>query len=222
MFKKVRSNRELLGFDDRWLMLIGIPFTSLIITVLMHSRDIEVNPLFALQAFPISLFYTIIFWIVMRWVLLYCRDRYFSPGQARQRIWVEIVGVLIVYTIVKGILDLFVDEALCTFFGHEEPEGISMIVLSLTVSFFVLTIYETMFFYSQLQKSQLEQEELKREHIISQLESLKNQVNPHFLFNSMNTLAQLIPVDSERAVKFVEKLSKVYRYILEIKDQELI
>ncbi|NJN33887.1 MAG: histidine kinase [Saprospiraceae bacterium] len=46
----------------------------------------------------------------------------------------------------------------------------------------------------------------------------KNQVNPHFLFNSLNTLVHIIPETPETAVRFVQKLSKVYRYILEIRE----
>ena len=66
------------------------------------------------------------------------------------------------------------------------------------------------------------QEQLKRENIESQLEVLKNQVKPHFLFNSLNTLASLIPDDPDLAVDYVQNLSKVYRYILEIKNKKLI
>jgi len=222
MFKRKRSNKELIGFNDRWLMVIGIPFTALVISLLMFNREIEANPAFVFNTFPISLFYTTVYWIVMRWLLLYCRDTYFQSNEARKRIVLEVVLVLIVYTVVKFLLDITVHDFLSQVMGAYEPRGLTMVVLSLTVCFFVLTIYESLFFYSQLEKAKLEQEELKREHIISQLEGLKNQVNPHFLFNSMNTLAQLIPEDSGRAVKFVEKLSKVYRYILEIKDQKVI
>ena len=51
---------------------------------------------------------------------------------------------------------------------------------------------------------------------------MKNQVNPHFLFNSLNTLTYLIPEEPDKAVNFVQKLSKVYRYILEIRDQKIV
>ncbi len=68
----------------------------------------------------------------------------------------------------------------------------------------------------------MEKEKLERENIQSQLEGLKNQVNPHFLFNSLNTLTYIIPEDQNLAVRFVQQLSKVYRYILEIRDRKLI
>ncbi len=56
----------------------------------------------------------------------------------------------------------------------------------------------------------------------SQLDTLRNQVNPHFLFNSLNTLSSIIHDEPDLAVDFVQKLSKVYRYILEIREKDLI
>ncbi len=63
---------------------------------------------------------------------------------------------------------------------------------------------------------------LQKENIKSQFEVLKNQVNPHFLFNSLNVLSSLIYIDKDAAAKFVRQLSKVYRYVLEYKDKETI
>lgn len=63
---------------------------------------------------------------------------------------------------------------------------------------------------------------LQEENIISQFESLKAQVNPHFLFNSLNVLSSLIFIDPKKAAKFVRQLSKVYRYVLEHKDLDTI
>lgn len=97
-----------------------------------------------------------------------------------------------------------------------------MSVSTLVMIFLVVAIYETIYFYQQLKQSIQEKEELQRENIKSQLEGLKSKVNPHFLFNSLNTLAYLIPEDADKSVKFVQKLSKVYRYILEMSDERLI
>lgn len=65
-------------------------------------------------------------------------------------------------------------------------------------------------------------ERQQKENIISQLESLKNQVNPHFLFNCLNTLSALIHEDTDAAEKFILKLTNVYRYVLEQKDKSLV
>lgn len=64
--------------------------------------------------------------------------------------------------------------------------------------------------------------QLQKENLQSQFEMLKQQVNPHFLFNSLNVLSSLIKLEPELAEKFTEHLSKVYRYVLENKDNELV
>jgi LytS/YehU family sensor histidine kinase len=79
-----------------------------------------------------------------------------------------------------------------------------------------------MYLFQRLKNSISEAERLKRENIQSQLDTLKNQVNPHFLFNSLNTLASLIEESPQTAVAYVQELSQVYRYILQSKEHELI
>lgn len=64
--------------------------------------------------------------------------------------------------------------------------------------------------------------ELQKANLQSQFQMLKQQVNPHFLFNSLNVLTSLIKTEPDLAEKFTEQLSKVYRYILENKDKDLV
>jgi len=65
-------------------------------------------------------------------------------------------------------------------------------------------------------------EQLKRENLIAKYEALKNQVNPHFLFNSLNTLSGVVEQKPELATDFIKKLSDIYRYVLEQSDKELV
>ena len=60
---------------------------------------------------------------------------------------------------------------------------------------------------------------MEKEHILSQYEILKNQINPHFLFNSMNILTSLIPRNPQTAVKFTKQFSKVFRTLLEMNEE---
>lgn len=78
------------------------------------------------------------------------------------------------------------------------------------------------FFYAQWSDSLKREQQLEQEKLIFQHETLKNQVNPHFLFNSLNTLSSLVSTDSQLSEKFIQKLSSVYRYVLENKDKELV
>jgi two-component system LytT family sensor kinase len=68
----------------------------------------------------------------------------------------------------------------------------------------------------------LENEHLKNENLLVQLSSLKNQLNPHFLFNSLNTLSWLINEDKGKSQHYLQKLSQVLRYSLSMQEQSLV
>ena len=70
----------------------------------------------------------------------------------------------------------------------------------------VVSLYEAIYFFQKYKRSAIETEQLKKEMVQSQLETLKSQVNPHFLFNSLNTLVSVIPEDPDKAVDFVDRI----------------
>jgi sensor histidine kinase YesM len=86
----------------------------------------------------------------------------------------------------------------------------------------VAAFYELLLFMEAWKKAVQEAESLKKINVMVQLDSLKNQVKPHFLFNSLNTLTALVEKDTTAAVTFIAQLSKVYRYLLQSNEKELI
>ncbi|MCU4176212.1 sensor histidine kinase [Carboxylicivirga sp. N1Y90] len=99
-----------------------------------------------------------------------------------------------------------------------------MMSLKIAFSFLVISslISNSILFFGKWKDAAVEQEKLKHEHTALQYETLKSQVNPHFLFNSLNALIQLIHSDPYRAEAFVKKLSYLYRYVLEQKNNETV
>lgn len=94
------------------------------------------------------------------------------------------------------------------------------------VYFFVmvmlLVISRTIVLNNQSKLDAVEKEQLKQQSLQNELAALKNQVNPHFLFNSLNSLSFLVREDQKAAGKFINKISFLYRYILQSKDQDLV
>lgn len=72
------------------------------------------------------------------------------------------------------------------------------------------------------QTSLRREQKLREENLIFQNQTLRNQVNPHFLFNSLNTLSGLIPEHPDSAERFILKLSSIYRYILENSPKDTV
>lgn len=100
-------------------------------------------------------------------------------------------------------------------------QGFMMIKISLGFLLMSMLITNAILFFVNWKKSVVAQEQLKREQLNLQYEALKNQVNPHFLFNSLNSITSLIKKDPDKAIEFVKKLSDVFRYVLEQKDNEI-
>lgn len=81
-----------------------------------------------------------------------------------------------------------------------------------------------MFYYALRQKKELENSvnKLKKEVVTSKYKSLKSQISPHFLFNSLNTLTSLMYEDRDLASDFVSRLASCYRYILDNREEDLV
>jgi LytS/YehU family sensor histidine kinase len=86
----------------------------------------------------------------------------------------------------------------------------------------VFSIYFSLHFLRHWRKSELEMERYQKENIRSQLDSLKNHLDPHFLFNNLNILASLIDKNKEASKEFIHKFAEVYRSILKSKSDDLI
>ena len=101
-------------------------------------------------------------------------------------------------------------------------ENISYLIISIAITLFINSVFVSMAFFKSWRQTLQEKEELKRERINAEFATLKNQINPHFLFNSLNTLTSLIEENPKTATDFVQKLSSVYRYVLTQKDKDII
>jgi len=92
--------------------------------------------------------------------------------------------------------------------------------IAIMLSAFYLTLNTRS--YQQLKNVQLKAEQLEKEAVLSQFEALKNQLSPHFLFNSLSILTSLVHEDADLSEQFIKQLSRAYRYILEQRDQALV
>ena len=213
--------KDVTGFDDRMVLIIGLPLSSILISLLLFSDQyVAGNWGFLSVCIPMSFAYTSAFWFALRWAYYWLKRRYPAMGQIGKRLVGMLLAFFAAYVVVNTVLGtLFAVSGLDH--GVEPPQVVKFIS-ALMVSALVIATYEVLSFYLQLQSAVAEKAELERRNVESQLESLRNQVNPHFLFNSLNTLVYLIPEEPDKAVRFVQQLSKVYRYVLESREARLI
>ncbi|MCE7066343.1 sensor histidine kinase [Dyadobacter sp. CY326] len=90
------------------------------------------------------------------------------------------------------------------------------------LSFVILFVLISRSFLLEWRNAAIESEQLKTERFAQQYQSLKDQLNPHFLFNSLNVLSNLVYESPDTAAKFIRQLSGIYRYVLEVQQEELV
>lgn len=106
--------------------------------------------------------------------------------------------------------------------GYFWDSALFMMKIAFTFIFAGSLISNSILFFKNWKEAAVQQEKLKREQLALQYETLKSQVNPHFLFNNLNALTALIHTNQEKAIDFVKQLSEVYRYVLDQKDSEMV
>lgn len=170
----------------------------------------------------LSFIFIFTFWQGNYMILMFFRKRYPAIEQTNYRILFTVVSVLF-YTI---LAEICVKLTLGNVLKFMEPlswesfyEGF---YVSIITTIIIMLIYETSYFFSQWKKEMVAAETLKSQQLKMELSVLKNQISPHFLFNSLNTLVTLIDEDQRTASEFTERLSEVYRYILLNKEKELV
>lgn len=136
---------------------------------------------------------------------------------------------LIITNINASIIITIFTSILYHFFKTDHPAYqnygsilFSGIIVAIVANSIIMLIIESYFLIKAWIKSKLELEQLKREKAESQYAALRNQVNPHFLFNSLNTLSSLIRTSPEKAIDFVDRFSKIYRYVLDVNDKIVV
>lgn len=93
---------------------------------------------------------------------------------------------------------------------------------------FFISIYMVFVFHEFISLNQdnyilkLKSEMLHKQNYLTKYEALRNQVNPHFLFNSLNVLSSLVYIDAKKADQFIKKFSDIFRYVLELNQEKLV
>jgi two-component system, LytTR family, sensor kinase len=209
------SSVQYLGVNDLWFRIIGIPVVGAFIPLIFFNQIFGTHGYWTNLWF--SMFYTALYWHICRYFFIKGNSKYPDIKDNSVRLfWILGLCLVFIFSVCNTIH--FCIEPYLGVSIREIPKIIQINAASF-VSFLVIAgMYESMRYLSLLKKTLVEKEQLERENVVSQLEGLKNQVNPHFLFNSLNTLIHIIPENPDTAIRFVQKLSKVYRYILEIRD----
>ncbi len=145
-------------------------------------------------------------------------------GNITKRIFVEAFLVILLATAFQSLLLYLLEGTRMIYIRRELTfqDYWQNIIFTNTVTIIATAIFEGAFFFRNWRDSLIATERLQKEQAMSQVASLRSQMDPHFLFNSLNVLSGLIKQDPNRAEAFVNDFAKVYRYLLEVKDEMVV
>jgi two-component system, LytTR family, sensor kinase len=129
------------------------------------------------------------------------------------------ITAAMIISLIAFVLDRFYPEMMQ---GKRAVMYFDNITVAIVINMIALGIIEGNSIFIMWKESLLNTERLKRENIESQFEVLKNQVNPHFLFNSLNVLSSLVSQSPEKAREFIGEFSRIYRYIFDVGNEAVI
>jgi sensor histidine kinase YesM len=209
--------------QDRQLLLFGIPLVSVLMLLPEAQHSFRSVPAF-LVSWPISLAYTLTIWLGTRAIWQRLRRRFPQVGQTAVRLWWLAAACLLYASLATVIITVSLTLILpIEIFGVLSAERLFVQVLvNLVPTLVVILVYESKHFFQQWEQNVRRAEQLIQAGVQSQLEALQSQLDPHFLFNSLNTLAALIEPGNIPAQQFVEQLSDVYRYVLLSRDKKTV
>ncbi|GAA0872289.1 histidine kinase [Gangjinia marincola] len=198
-------------------------FLTLVIILYLAGNDIGLDEALWIQYYTAIIYSTVLYlcnFIFFRAFIKNYKDKIFTL----KVLSMGLVGAILISFIGIFILHFFFDvivdgENIVDFI---ENENLGMYWISILISIVATIIFYIIYYYKSRQEDKVKVQKIIAGTASAKFDALKNQLDPHFLFNSLNVLTSLIEENPDQAQKFTTSLSKVYRYVLEQKSKELV
>ncbi|MFT3824423.1 MAG: histidine kinase [Chitinophagaceae bacterium] len=210
--------------NDKWFRIIGIPSVAMLANLLFYHNGFRNSTVAFWDNFMVEFMIVGLNWEINRLYIIYSRRRYPYREDIKKRIITGIIGHFLITSALMCSLVYILD--ITHFYGSSvhftfPSSYLYNIYMGNLFAILIIGIYEGIYYFRKWHVTSVEAEALKKENLQSQLDSLKREINPHFLFNNLSSLSSLIMEDQLQAVKFVKELSSVYRYLLQANDSDL-
>jgi len=199
-------------------LIISMLFFFIMLITFIFARTNDIGHTFnfteslGADKFLMFFFNTFLLYILLQfqfWVVKHIKN-------GRKRIIVMISGSLLLLFVLSPVF-----SQIQWFFNQQVPQAVLLIVhLTKDLLIFIITLLFTALIYAWdiNQKKTLENQKLLLKSLQNRYDALKNQVDPHFLFNSLNTLNGLVGYDDDRAHEYISELSSIFRYTMQNKQ----
>ncbi|MFI5154073.1 MAG: sensor histidine kinase [Chitinophagales bacterium] len=208
--------------NDIGIRLILIPFFGIAIPLITKlNQDINLTHWITKFSYAYTILIAFIIWQGNRYLLFTLRS-YFDWFDKPVR---KIVALLLAITFYTIPISAVLLTGWYYIFAQGQVNWNTLFTSTLIIMIcvvFITHVYETVFLVRDSESEMLKNEQLEKAKAQAELEALKNQIDPHFIFNSLNTLSHLIEDDPNRARLFNDNMAEVFRYILGNKGKALV
>jgi two-component system LytT family sensor kinase len=172
-----------------------------------------------MKAFLLSFIRTALIWNGSMFIIQYALKRYPVFKETAKLIAFQVVS-LCLFVLLVELGEIYTAEHFLKV-AISQSDKTALIIGSLLITFMISSIYASVAFFIQWKANLLRTQALEKANLEARYDTLRNQVNPHFLFNSLNTLLMLVN-DNPVASKYVESISEIMRYMLQSRDKEAV
>ena len=203
-----------LGFNDIGFMVLGIFILSFVTDYIFENSFARYPFPQAVLSWSVSLIFATFDWTIIRTVVIILRKKYPHLKDDVKRMALLVLTIVVVVIGIDTLGGVIISALNDVPFYY--PNRFQVQLPIILVSTMTIAIYEAIYYNIRLKKSIREEEQSKQAIVQAQLDALNNRAQPHFFFNSLNTLRDIIDFNSKEDAKlFVDKLSDVYRFILQ-------
>lgn len=202
------------------LLLSFYTFLNTVLCDVYHYFRIDIEWYYSLLTIAGVTFLT---WEGNRIIKPYFKRKFFTPKTKFRFLVIFFLAGTVIAFLAAVIMVYIVGKIFHQYSWSQlaNPYKLNIIYGTLINLFFHL-LNAILFFFKEYKRQWAEAEELRRINLQAQMQLIKSQINPHFLFNNLNVLSGMVIKDNPDANKFIEEFSKVYRYVLNNQDKELV
>jgi two-component system, LytTR family, sensor kinase len=232
----MQKKADIEKLNDFWLRVAAFPLISIFSNLFFYAEaNVQFNVSLT-KGIIVSLFITVTHWEMGRQIVMYYRSKYPNTSETKARVLFSLLGLIVVCFVVNGILHFVYNYASM----WNRVERFSDYLFNVKVGIFFLftlyIVYEMIYYFRKWQQTNEEREALKEDQLrtqVQQLElekqlkeveltNLRQQLNPHFLFNALNSIHALVSLKEDKAEAAVLNLSDLMRYHLNYDKRDFV
>jgi len=206
---------------DRYLKIAGVPVTVFLVTASYNLFNSKQLIQWTFQDYLFYIMMAAAVWLCNVKIHYLLRKQLYRIKKIFPRLLLRYsIGIMVSFVITLIFLSVWNLQLHDSSFTFSTILKLQLIIILITMQ--VSSIYEIAYLNNERESDIVKMERTEKSKIQAELDVLKNQIDPHFIFNSLNTLSYLISQDQASAKRFNDTLAKVYRYILIKKEKDLV